>query len=61
MTNVNSGLKGLNCYQLQVGENYAYLLNQRPNISEFRCLNTRLIPNNSAFRSADKANLKKND
>ena len=33
--------------QLQVGENYSYLFNLRPNICESRCLNTHFIPNNS--------------
>ena len=32
--------------QLQVAENYADLLNLRPNICEYWCLNPHFIPNN---------------
>ena len=41
----------LNCHplerdpQLQVGENYSYLFDLRPNICKSWCLNTQFVPN----------------
>ena len=33
--------------QLQVAENYSYLINLGPDICKFRCLNARFAPNES--------------